>query len=106
MDLMKSMKSWSIQDSADIYNIRNWGKGYFGVNEEGNVAVTPDKQEGRSIDLKRLVDELIMRGINLPVLIRFTDILKHRVGEMHEAFKQAIAENAYGGTYACVYPIK
>jgi len=47
-----------------------------------------------------------MRGINLPVLIRFTDILKHRVGEMHDAFKQAITENGYNGNYSCVYPIK
>ena len=106
MDLIKAMKAWSVQDSADVYNIRNWGKGYFGINNDGNVSVFPNKREDRSIDLKKLVDELIMRGINLPVLVRFTDILKHRVGEMHEAFKQAIAENNYGGSYACVYPIK
>src|ERR1051325_1896735 len=105
MDLMKAMKAWGIQDSADVYNIRNWGKGYFGINGEGNVAVFPDKHEGRAIDLKKLVDELIMRGINLPVLVRFTDILKHRVGEMHEAFRAAIAENSYGGSYSCVYPV-
>ena len=106
MDLIKALKAWSIQDSAETYSIKNWGKGYFGINAEGNVAVFPDKQEHRSIDLKKLIDDLIMRGINLPVLIRFTDILKHRVGEIHEAFKQAIAENNYGATYACVYPIK
>ncbi|MCL2645481.1 MAG: biosynthetic arginine decarboxylase [Phycisphaerales bacterium] len=108
---MKTMKTWGIQDSADIYNIRNWGKGYFGINAEGNVAVYPDRQkgeegDGRSIDLKKLVDELILRGISLPVLIRFTDILKHRVEELHEAFKHAIAENHYQGSYACVYPVK
>ncbi len=106
MDLIKSMKAWTTQDSADIYNIKNWGKGYFGINTDGNVCVYPFKREDRSIDLKKLVDELIMRGINLPVLIRFTDILKHRVSDMHEAFKQAIAENNYTGSYACVYPIK
>ena len=105
MDLIKALKAWSVQDSAEVYNIRNWGKGYFGINDDGHVCVFPDKRE-KAIDLKKLVDELILRGINLPVLIRFTDILKHRVGEMHEAFKQAIAENSYGGTYACVYPIK
>jgi arginine decarboxylase len=106
MDLIKAMKAWSVQDSAETYNIRNWGKGYFGINHDGHVCVFPDKREDRTIDLKKLVDELILRGINLPVLIRFTDILKHRVCEMHEAFKQAITENNYGGTYACVYPIK
>jgi arginine decarboxylase len=106
MDLIKALTTWSIQDSAETYSIKNWGKGYFGINPDGNVSVFPDKNEARSIDLKKLVDELILRGINLPVLIRFTDILKHRVSEMHEAFKQAIAENSYNGTYACVYPIK
>jgi arginine decarboxylase len=106
MDLMKAMKPWSVQDSAELYSIRNWGKGYFGINADGNVSVSPDKQPDRGIDLKKLVDELIMRGINLPVLVRFTDILKNRVGELHEAFKNAIAENGYGGNYACVYPIK
>jgi len=103
---MKAMKTWSVQDSADLYNIKAWGKGYFGVNAEGNVCVYPSKIETRCIDLKRLTDELILRGINLPVLVRFTDILKHRVGEMHEAFKSAITENGYGGGYSCVYPIK
>ena len=106
MDLMKAMKAWSVQDSADVYNIRNWGKGYFGINNDGNVSVFPSKREDQQIDLKKLVDELIMRGINLPVLVRFTDILKHRVGEIHEAFKTAITENNYGGSYSCVYPIK
>jgi arginine decarboxylase len=106
MDLIKAMKAWSVQDSAEMYNIRNWGKGYFGINPDGNVSVFPDKQEARAIDLKKLVDELIMRGINLPVLVRFTDILKHRVGEIHDAFKNAITENNYNGKYSCVYPIK
>ncbi len=106
MDLIKALTTWSIQECAESYSIRNWGKGYFGINADGNVCVFPDKQEPRAIDLKKLVDELILRGINLPVLVRFTDILKHRVTEMHDAFKQAITENNYGGTYACVYPIK
>ena len=109
MDLSKAINggnTWTVQDSAEVYNIRNWGKGYFGINSDGHVAVFPQKGPERPIDLKKLVDELILRGINLPVLIRFTDILKHRVGEMHEAFKQAITENNYTGNYSCVYPIK
>ena len=60
MDLIKALKAWGIQDSAEMYNIRNWGKGYFGINAEGNVSVHPDRQEGRGIDLKKLVDELIV----------------------------------------------
>ncbi len=106
MDLSPTSKTWTIQDSTDVYNIRNWGKGYFGINPDGHVSVFPDKRPDQAIDLKKLVDELILRGINLPVLIRFTDILKHRVGEMHDAFRQAIAENAYTGAYTCVYPLK
>lgn len=103
---MDLLKAWSVQDSADTYNIRNWGKGYFGVNAEGNVVVMPGKRDDQQIDLKSLVDQLQTRGISLPVLIRFTDILKHRMGELHDAFHAAIAENEYQGGYSCVYPIK
>ncbi len=100
------LKTWTIQDSADLYNIRNWGKGYFTINADGNVAVCPNRREDQQVDLKKLVDQLILRGIQLPVLIRFTDILKHRLGELHDAFKTAITDNSYNGTYTCVYPIK
>ncbi len=106
MELMKDMKQWTVQDSADTYNISNWGKGYFGINGDGHVVVHPTKRPEQAIDLKKLVDELILRGINLPVLVRFTDILKHRVGDLNDAFKQAIADNGYEGGYSCVYPIK
>ncbi len=99
-------KTWNAQDAADLYHVANWGKGYFSVNADGNVSVHPDKQPQRGIDLKNLVDQLVLRNIQLPVLIRFTDILKHRVGEMHQAFRQAITENGYNGNYVCVYPIK
>ena len=99
-------KTWTIQDSVETYNIRNWGKGYFAINGEGNVAVLPNRQAGQEIDLKKLVDQLIQRGIQLPVLVRFTDILKNRVEEIHEAFQGAIKENNYPGGYSCVYPIK
>ena len=68
--------------------------------------VHPDKDPARGIDLKELVDNLQLRGISLPILIRFGEILKHRLGEMHQAFQNAIAEHDYKGTYCCVYPIK
>src|SRR5262249_51115587 len=83
-----------------------WSKGYFGVNEHGHVTVHPDKRPERAIDLKHLVDQLLTRGIQLPILLRFTDILRHRVGELHDAFKGAITEFGYEGQYCCVYPIK
>ncbi|MEK8023480.1 MAG: biosynthetic arginine decarboxylase [Candidatus Hydrogenedentota bacterium] len=100
------MDKWTIQDSIECYNIKNWGKDYFSVNDQGNVAVHPDKKPERAIDLKQLVDQLQTRGIMLPILVRFTDILRHRVGEIHQAFKNAITENEYKGGYSCVYPIK
>src|SRR5262249_28147569 len=83
-----------------------WGKGYFNINEQGNVTVHPDKRQERGIDLKQLVDQLQERGIQLPILLRFTDILRHRVGEIYDAFRGAIAEFDYRGDYWCVYPIK
>ncbi len=98
--------SWSVQDSSETYNIQNWGKGYFSINADGNVAVHPRGKPESSIDLKKLVDQLIVRDIQLPTLIRFSDILNHRLAEMHTAFENAISENGYQGKYAAVYPIK
>src|SRR5881227_2608227 len=100
------MDKWKIQDSVETYGIRNWGKGYFGINKAGHVTVHPSKRADQSIDLKQLVDQLQARGIQLPILLRFTDILRHRVGEIHDAFQAAIKEFDYQGRYCCVYPIK
>jgi len=97
---------WSIHDALETYNVRHWGKGYFGINQLGHVTVHPNKNPDSGIDLKELVDQLQLRGIQLPILLRFTDILRHRVGEIHEAFRGAIREYDYKGEYCCVYPIK
>jgi arginine decarboxylase len=97
---------WSIGDSLDTYSIRQWGAGYFGVNDKGNVMVHPGGPETPSFDLKELVDEVRRRGIGPPLLIRFTDILRHRVVHLNEAFRKAIAEHNYKGSYNGVYPIK
>src|SRR5262249_13825352 len=75
-------------------------------NKAGHVTVHPDKRPGHAVDLKELVDQLQARGIQLPILLRFTDILRHRVGEIHEAFGAAMKEYGYQGQYCCVYPIK
>ena len=99
-------RSWSVADSAEIYNIRNWGGGYFNVSEQGTVAVTPAQRDPRSIDLSELVDEVVKRGIGLPLLIRFSDILRSRIVELNEAFAAAIKENNFQGQYRGVYPIK
>lgn len=103
---MEMIEQWKLQDALETYEVKNWGKGYFGVNEKGHVTVHPNKRPEEAIDLKQLIDQLQDRGIQLPILLRFTDILRHRVGEIHEAFKTAISEYNYTGNYICVYPIK
>jgi arginine decarboxylase len=100
------MDKWKLADAFEMYNVRHWGKGYFGINKQGHVTVQPNKRADESIDLKELIDQLQERGIQLPILLRFTDILRHRVGEIHGAFKKAITEFDYQGDYCCVYPIK
>ncbi len=97
---------WTVEDAMALYGVNQWGKGYFSVNEKGHVVVHPTQNRAVGIDLKELVDQLGVRGVYPPVLIRFSDILRHRVREIGEAFKAAIKENDYKGRYRCVYPIK
>ncbi len=104
--VLEPTERWSTQDAAELYDVASWGKGYFSVDEQGHILVHPEKEPGRSIDLKKLVDTLILRGISLPILIRFAEILKHRLGELHSAFQTAMQEHKYQGSYCCVYPIK
>ncbi len=103
---MTAGEVWSVADASELYEIPRWGKGYFSVNSSGHVQVHPTKDPSRAIDLKQLVDDLQARGITLPLLIRFSDILKHRLGDIHDAFQAAIAQHQYTGRYCCVYPIK
>ena len=100
------IKRWTIRDSLDAYHIAKWGQGYFSINRKGHIAVHGDKDPERAIDLKSLIDQLLTRGISLPILIRFTDILRHRLAEIHQAFQNAIDEFEYQGAYRCVYPVK
>lgn len=100
------MAQWKTADAYETYGVRYWGKGYFGINEKGNVTVHPNKKPEQAIDLKELVEQLRERDIQLPILLRFTDILRHRVGEIYEAFTNAITDFSYTGSYCCVYPIK
>ncbi len=99
-------RRWTVTDAAELYEVSNWGKGYFSVNQQGHVCVHPRKDPTRSIDLKQLVDRLQIRGIHPPVLIRFGDILKYRLAEIQAAFQQAIDDHHYRGRYQCIYPIK
>jgi arginine decarboxylase len=104
--VLEPTERWSTQDASDLYDVTSWGKGYFSVADNGHLRVHPEKDPARSIDLKELIDTLVLRGISLPILIRFADILKHRMGEIASAFQTAIAEHRYQGNYFCVYPIK
>ncbi|MEX0586426.1 MAG: biosynthetic arginine decarboxylase, partial [Pirellulales bacterium] len=97
---------WTVADASELYEIEGWGKGYVSISPEGHVLVHPTKDPRRAIDLRQLIDRLQQRGLDLPILVRFPDILKHRLGEIHAAFAKAIDDHQYKGTYACVYPIK
>jgi arginine decarboxylase len=104
--VLEPTERWSTPDASELYDVASWGKGYFSISNEGHVLVHPEKDPARSIDLKQLIDTLVLRGISLPILIRFAGILKHRLGELHDAFDNAIREHKYNGGYCCVYPIK
>ena len=80
---------WSTQDARELYDVASWGKGYFSIGDSGQLLVHPEKEPNRSIDLKQLIDTLVLRGISLPILIRFAEILKHRLKELHDAFDVA-----------------
>jgi arginine decarboxylase len=100
------MKRWTPADSLDLYNIRGWGNDYFSVGTGGTLQVHPGGSGSPAIDLKELVDEVRERGIGLPLLIRFSEIIKARVVQLNEAFQRAITEYGYQGRYRGVYPIK
>ncbi|HEY7508625.1 MAG TPA: biosynthetic arginine decarboxylase [Vicinamibacteria bacterium] len=100
------LRAWTVKDSLELYNVNGWGRPFFGINEAGHVEVTPAGQGSPRIDLRELVEDLRNRGLNLPLLIRFSDILRTRVEMLAGAFQQAIAENDYKGAYRGVYPIK
>ncbi len=97
---------WGIDDSAKLYSIADWGKGYVGVNEQGHLTVLPTKDPGKQVDLHEVVQGLRERGIHTPVLLRFNDLLSHRLREIRKAFDDAMQEQGYKGGYSCVYPIK
>jgi arginine decarboxylase len=98
--------AWTVHDASELYEVARWSNGYFSINQAGHVQVHPTKEPAKAIDLKELIDRLQLRGISLPVLVRFTDILKHRLGDIHTAFHTAITQHQYQGGYSCVYPIK
>lgn len=99
-------RSWTPQDSAELYGLDDWGGGYFGVSERGTVEVYPSGDRTRGIDLLEVVEGLEVRDFVPPLVVRFDGILAHRMGHLRRAFDDAIAEGEYSGKYTCVYPIK
>jgi len=98
--------TWSIEKSTELYQIRGWGEPYFRVGANGCVSVFPDPTRERSIDLFALTQDLRGRGLALPLLIRFPDILQDRIRRLNECFGRAIAEYRYPGVFRGVYPVK
>jgi arginine decarboxylase len=97
---------WSIAQASELYRQHAWGKGYFSINALGHVVVRPDTGTTREIDLLEVMQGLQARDLNAPVVVRFSDILRHRLGQLHDAFAQAISENDYKNRYCAVFPIK
>jgi len=101
-----SSEAWTTADSAELYRISSWGEPYFFVNDAGHMAVRAHDEKGTTLDIPAIVAELERRGVELPVLIRFQDVLSAQVRRLNEAFAGAIAEARYSNVYRGVYPIK
>src|SRR5437762_2611444 len=98
--------AWSIQDARNLYNIHLWGAKYFDINDAGRVIARPLRDTGAAVDLTDVIEEAKARGLKFPVLIRFQDILRHRVESINMAFRNSITEFNYQGRYRGVFPIK
>src|SRR5215831_14539214 len=98
---------WTIESARALYNVEGWGAGYFDINEKGHVVVRPDRERpDHVVDLYEITNDLEEQGIALPVLLRFSDILRSRIEELTTRFEQAREEFGYTGGYTTVYPIK
>ena len=100
-------EAWTIESARTLYNIQGWGAGFFDINDKGHVVVCPEQQHPeRQLDLYDLAHDLEEQGVELPVLLRFSDILRSRINALSERFQKSIAEYEYTGGYTTVYPIK
>src|SRR6202790_5607416 len=102
----KMKNEWDVDAAIATYNVDGWGAGYFTVNEKGNVVVRPLKEKGGAIDILDVVNEARTRGLGFPLVIRFQDLLRHRVESVNRAFQSAMGEFNYRGNYRGVFPIK
>jgi len=97
---------WDISSAISLYNIDRWGSGYFTINERGHISVLPTQNPATPIDLKELVDEAQQRGLSFPMVVRFQDLLRHRVEKINMCFAEAVTEMGYKSEYRGVFPIK
>jgi len=104
--LKDGVERWTTTDASELYDVPRWGKGYFSVSSRGHLQVHPAKDPNLAIDMPELIERLQMRGLDLPILLRFNGILKDRLREINDVFTQAIKDHDYKGKYICVYPIK
>ena len=105
-DLTEATPPWDIQQARNLYNVHRWGAKYFDINDAGHVIAMPQQEAGAAVDLTDVIEEAKARGLKFPVLIRFQDILRHRVEAINTAFRNSIAEYNFQGSYRGVFPIK
>jgi arginine decarboxylase len=102
----EASEPWDVQQARNLYSIHRWGAGYFDISDAGRVIAKPQRDAGASVDLTDIIEEAKARGLKFPLLIRFQDILRHRVESINLAFRNAISEFNYQGKYRGVFPIK
>src|SRR5512147_2153260 len=102
----EASEHWDVQEARNLYNVHRWGAEYFDINEAGRVIAKPLRDAGAAVDLTDIIEEAKARGLKFPTLIRFQDILRHRVESINLAFRSSIAEFNYQGKYRGVFPIK
>src|SRR3954471_15126736 len=105
-DSSSSTAAWEIQSARTLYNIDRWGAKYFDIDEEGHVVARPLHEAGVAVELNDVIEEARARGLRFPLLIRFQDILRHRVEALNQAFRNSISEFNFQGKYRGVFPIK
>ncbi len=101
----KNVPTWSSAQSEELYGFKRWGGGHFGVEDDGTVSVQP-LADGTSIRIMDVIDEAVSMGLKAPLVIRFQDLLRHRVTQLNELFRKAIKDEGYEGEYRGVFPIK
>src|SRR6476620_6295633 len=96
---------WDLEAANATYNVEGWGTGYFSINADGNVVAKPLQENGGAIPILEVVNEARSRGLPFPLVIRFQDLLRHRVQSVNRVFENAITEFNYRGKFLCVFPM-